>query len=150
MDMLKGGQIADDLAEDLTSSPRLRVAAVVHKREGLDAKVLRPVRGVRTAEAFLELFLGANVPLRTPEPLLSHARTVLISPRESPVSSHQSRDVFNWFAAARLQARCSGRSMRGFQSSWPKSHSWSGPMGRPQRGQIGASPRSMRRANCRR
>ena len=60
--------------EKLTSSPRLRVAAVIHKCESLDAKVLRPVRGARTAESFLELFLGANVPLRTPKPLLSHAR----------------------------------------------------------------------------
>jgi len=25
---------------------------------------------------------------------------------------HQSREVFNWFAAARLQVRCSARSMR--------------------------------------
>ena len=33
----------DQTNEKLTSSPRLRVAAVIHKREGLDAKVLRPV-----------------------------------------------------------------------------------------------------------
>ena len=66
----------DQTNEKLTSSPRFRVAAVMHKREALDAKVLRPVRRARTAESFLELFLGANVPLRTTKPLLSHARKV--------------------------------------------------------------------------
>jgi hypothetical protein len=82
---------------------------------------------------------------------LGAVRRRTASSRESPWLSshaHHSREVTSLFAAARLHQRCSGRSMRGFQSSWPKSQSWSGPMGRPQRGQTISSPRSMRRANC--
>jgi hypothetical protein len=41
-----------------------------------------------------------------------------------------------------LQLRCSGRSKRGFLSSWPKSHNSSGPMGWRHLGQTGISPRS--------
>ena len=72
-DIARSGIGLDQTNEKLTSSPRLRVAAVIHEREGLDAEVLRPERRARTAESILELFLGASAPLRTPKPLLSHA-----------------------------------------------------------------------------